>query len=266
MNNKEGEHRQKSPEYYFHKDWFQINQVAENVWAPREPKHEQDVVSYFIEGKGRNIIIEGVGLANIKQALPNSDKPTSAFLSHTHWDHMGGIREFSEIVVFNNPYEINRVKRGWQPREMPGFEPENFLVPLPPTFSADTFYLPGANNFKTVGDEEKINLEDLTILVIYHTPGHTPGSIYFFIEEKGYLFTGDTLYPGPEYLHMRESNPNDYFKSLERLNSILKGKITSIFPAHNAIKASPELLENHILAAKGLLTPHSIEEKEDSFN
>lgn len=267
MTNKEAGNQKSNLEYYFDKkEWFKVEQVEDNVWAIREPKHEQDVVSYFIVGREKNVMIDsGMGLADIKNVLPSTDNPTNLLLSHTHWDHVGGATQFSDISVFDDPYETNRLRIGWRPREMPGFDPGSFLTQVPSDFSSDEFLIPGNPNFRTFKDGEEIELGDLTILVI-HTPGHTPGSTSFFIQETGQLFTGDTLYPGPEYLHMQESNPDDYFKSIENLNNMLKGKITTIFPAHNAIKASPELLDNHVLAAKGLLPPLSIEEKEDWFN
>jgi glyoxylase-like metal-dependent hydrolase (beta-lactamase superfamily II) len=40
-----------------------------------------------------------------------------------------------------------------------------------------------------------MNVGDLRIRTL-HTPGHTPGSISFALEETPLLFTGDTLFPG----------------------------------------------------------------------
>jgi hypothetical protein len=37
-----------------------------------------------------------------------------------------------------------------------------------------------------------------------HTPGHTPGSICFALEETPMLFTGDTLFPGRTRQHQSE--------------------------------------------------------------
>ncbi|PIV09417.1 hypothetical protein COS31_02425 [Candidatus Roizmanbacteria bacterium CG02_land_8_20_14_3_00_36_15] len=65
---------------------------------------------------------------------------------------------------------------------------------------------------------------------IIKTPGHTPDSICLYEKNKHWLFSGDTLYPGPIYLHLKESNLNDYKKSLLKLTKI---KISKIFPAHN---------------------------------
>lgn len=68
------------------------------------------------------------------------------------------------------------------------------------------------------------------VFEIIKTPGHSPDSICLFEMKKSWLFSGDTLYPAPIYLHLKESNLNDYKKSIKKL---LKLKITKIFPAHD---------------------------------
>ena len=42
-------------------------------------------------------------------------------------------------------------------------------------------------------DGEELNLCDVPIKVI-HTPGHTAGSVCFYVEEAGFLIAGDTLF------------------------------------------------------------------------
>jgi glyoxylase-like metal-dependent hydrolase (beta-lactamase superfamily II) len=48
---------------------------------------------------------------------------------------------------------------------------------------------------EVIGDDEIIEVGDLRLRTI-HTPGHTPGSICFAVEDKPLLFSGDTLFPG----------------------------------------------------------------------
>ena len=264
--NKESEKNTNEKEYYFSKDWFEIKQIESSIWALREPKHDENVISYYIKGQKKDILFDtGMGLANIKDALPFPNRNIQVILSHTHWDHMGGVTELDDVSVFNHPYETDRLRKGWNSEEMTGFTLENFFTEVPASFHSDTFSLSGIDKYTTLSDGERIDLGGLTAIVI-HTPGHTPGGISLFIEETGCLFTGDTLYPGPEYLHMNESNPNDYFKSLERLNEQLKGNVNAIFPGHNITQTSVDLLTNHLLAAKGTFKPESIKDGQDVFN
>jgi glyoxylase-like metal-dependent hydrolase (beta-lactamase superfamily II) len=66
---------------------------------------------------------------------------------------------------------------------------------------------------------------------VLHTPGHTPGSVCFFWEQKKQLFSGDTLFQGGEG---RTDLPGgDYaaiVKSLKRLTAM--DSSIAVFPGH----------------------------------
>lgn len=48
---------------------------------------------------------------------------------------------------------------------------------------------------KTVSDSDVLNMAGFSIQVI-HTPGHTKGSVCYYLEKEGILFSGDTLFAG----------------------------------------------------------------------
>jgi glyoxylase-like metal-dependent hydrolase (beta-lactamase superfamily II) len=59
--------------------------------------------------------------------------------------------------------------------------------------SADANMLPSYDLI--LDDDEVLTVGDLRIRTLA-TPGHTPGSICFAVEDTDLLFTGDTLFPG----------------------------------------------------------------------
>jgi glyoxylase-like metal-dependent hydrolase (beta-lactamase superfamily II) len=59
--------------------------------------------------------------------------------------------------------------------------------------SADAGMLPSYDLI--LDDDETLSVGDLRITTLA-TPGHTPGSICFAVEDTNLLFTGDTLFPG----------------------------------------------------------------------
>jgi glyoxylase-like metal-dependent hydrolase (beta-lactamase superfamily II) len=69
---------------------------------------------------------------------------------------------------------------------------------------------------------------------VLHTPGHTPGSVCFFLEQDSLLFSGDTLFQGGEG---RTDLPGgDYpaiVKSIRRLLTLDDN--TAVFPGHENI-------------------------------
>lgn len=251
--------------YYESSKWFEVTHVAERVWAIREPHHYEDVFSYFIKGDTASVLIDtGMGLSDIRRALPEEEQPL-VLLTHTHWDHVGSAVDFNKVKVPDHPFETERLRRGWQPEEMVGFESENFADGYKSQEDlSQTFTIPGKEDALPLSDGEIIDLGGITIRAIM-TPGHTPGSTSYFIPELGYLFTGDTLYPGPEYLHMKESNPTDCEASLAKLLTATKENLQIIFPGHNASTASPDLLKRHYDAMQGLLPVESEKEGEDEF-
>lgn len=255
---------QPNSEYPFGPDWYEITEVALGTTAIREPHHFEDVFSFTKATANGGLVLfdTGMGLANIKNILPMP--PVRTLLTHSHWDHIGGAGLFKNVSILDSQYETSRLRAGWRKDETVGYDEEAFLVKVPSSYDLNQFNIPGIESFETFKDGDVINIDGLHVVVI-HTPGHTPGSVCFFLPQSGELITGDTLYPGPEYLHLAESSVNDYLQSLYRLRSELGNKITAILPGHNQPSAEPDLLNRHIAAFEGSLTPTEIIEGVDEF-
>lgn len=69
------------------------------------------------------------------------------------------------------------------------------------------------------GDSHEIGGVKLSVL---HTPGHTPGSICFLLQEAGesHLFAGDTLFPG---------GPGNTFNNKEAFQTIMRSLDEKLF-------------------------------------
>jgi glyoxylase-like metal-dependent hydrolase (beta-lactamase superfamily II) len=88
---------------------------------------------------------------------------TSVLETHGHWDHIGAVEQVREAGI-----DV------WVRAEDAGMLPSYDHL-----LDDDTVHQVGDLRLRTV-----------------HTPGHTPGSICFALEETPMLFTGDTLFPG----------------------------------------------------------------------
>jgi glyoxylase-like metal-dependent hydrolase (beta-lactamase superfamily II) len=68
-----------------------------------------------------------------------------------------------------------------------------------------------------------------------HTPGHTPGSICFSLENTPMLFTGDTLFPGgPGNTTFEGGNFATIITSIEERLFRVFDDATTIWPGHGA--------------------------------
>lgn len=192
------------------KNWFTIQKIRQHIYAIAEFHHFEKVVSYLVVGKGKAVQFDtGLGKADIGKAVKTITKlPVDVFLTHAHWDHIGGIASFRHISVYNDPFETGQLKM-----DMP---------------------------FHTVEDGQVCRVGGLTIQVI-HTPGHSPGSTSYVLRDLNVLVVGDTLYPGPLYAHLPESNIPSYARSLKKLSRIAKEN-TLILPGHNATSCEYSLL------------------------
>jgi glyoxylase-like metal-dependent hydrolase (beta-lactamase superfamily II) len=89
--------------------------------------------------------------------------------------------------------------------------------------------IPEPDKFLEEGDEIKVGNEKL---IVWHTPGHTPGGISLL--GKGLVFTGDTLFcGGVGRTDLEGGSDEELCKSLERL-LLLPGELL-VYPGHGPI-------------------------------
>lgn len=88
---------------------------------------------------------------------------TSVLETHGHWDHIGAVEQVRDAGI-----DV------WVRSEDAGLLP----------------------NYDHLLDDDTIHQVGELRLRTLHTPGHTPGSICFALENTPLLFTGDTLFPG----------------------------------------------------------------------
>lgn len=153
--------------------------------------------------------------AIIKAAASDDMKISKAFVTHFHPDHIGGslyglqIQGLSELLskldvkIYANKEEVPYMKR---------------MIGL-----ADS-------DIVTVESGNKTDIGDLSVQFI-HTPGHTPGSQCFLVDNK--LVSGDTLFIGGcGRVDLPGSNPEDMYYSLTTKLKKLPDE-TILYPGHN---------------------------------
>lgn len=172
--------------------------------------HPWDANAYLIAGDEPTLIdcgsTEGYEVLkkNLKRLGYAPKDIRKVIATHGHWDHlsaMARLREESDAQLLLHEAEREQVETG------DGERTAAFLYnqPFPPV-KVDAFLYDG--DVLEIGEYR---------LHVYHTPGHSPGSVSFWTEINGLklIIAGDTLWGG---CHPRvRSNLDHWAASLDRL-------------------------------------------------
>lgn len=222
------------------KDWFTIEQVDKNTYIISEYQHWEESHSYLLNGEEYSLLIDtGLGIENIyEQVVKLTDKPIIAVATHIHWDHIGGHKYFPNFYAHEE--EIN-----WLNGEFPlSMEQIKYFVvkdcDLPEGFDADNYELFQGMPTKVLKDNDMIDIGKRKIQVL-HTPGHSPGHMCFYEEDRGYLFTGDLVYIGKLFSNYPTTDPVAYLASIKKVAAL---SVTKVFPAHHELNVPETILSD----------------------
>ncbi|MDD2235945.1 MAG: MBL fold metallo-hydrolase [Kiritimatiellae bacterium] len=142
--------------------------------------------------------------------------PVACLLTHGHMDHVSALAEL--IEAYPCPVYLHPSDAVW------AFTQANQMLPY-----YETPRQPAAH-LLPVSDNQRIPSEFGEIQVI-HTPGHSPGSVCYFLEEHGLLLSGDTLFKGSVgRTDLPGGNPSELARSIKRLKTMPNS--TRIIPGH----------------------------------
>jgi len=222
------------------------------------------------------------GLSRLEEALallgPETFRLRNIFLTHAHVDHAGALAPLIEkfkATAFLGSADIPILEAGVVVKfrsEMDailgryhrlGF-PASVLELLPSHFTLRDFRVPPPGSMTMLHGGEKVRAGKVLLSTIA-VPGHTPGSLCFYLEDERTLFSGDTLLgnitPNPGTILYHEilvsdqirSNPlADFLDSLGRLVSV--GAITA-YPGHGkSINDIGGLINEYLLHHQRRLT------------
>lgn len=180
--------------------------------------------TYFLyrEGGGRAIVVDPADHGgHIYQTLQKNGLQTAAvFLTHGHADHIWGTTDLQQAAQETGPVKVYACEAE---KEILADARTNLSRALgrPYTLEADEY----------LKDGEEIDIAGIGCRVIA-TPGHTIGGCCYYIEEAGFLISGDTLF-------LESTGRTDFATgSMSTLVRSIKEKLfllpedTKVYPGH----------------------------------
>jgi glyoxylase-like metal-dependent hydrolase (beta-lactamase superfamily II) len=224
-------------------DWFEVYVVAPGVFAIHEPRQYEGVTSFLVVGSRRAVLFDsGLGVSSIGDVVGKlTALPVTVLNSHTHFDHVGGNREFTDVRNLDLPFsrasargDVGDALRDYAKDTLAA---DRVCGALPAGVTSRAYAIPAWEAATSVQDGERLDLGGRTVEVL-HTPGHTPDSTCLLDAANGLLFTGDTFYSGEVFLWAPETDVAGYEASIARLVELAPG-LKRLLPAHGPPVAEP---------------------------
>ena len=186
-------------------DVFDRNPYGTNCWLlSAEGSEEAVVVDPGFEPEAVHAMLEAAG-----------KRPAAVLLTHAHFDHAGAAGAFAaDLPVYVHPDDV------------PAFTDYQAWG------GGSAVELDQVRDLRTFVDGDILRLAGLTLEVL-HTPGHTPGSSCFGIEDEVIVLSGDLVFAGTiGRSDFANSDPAAMRRSLIRFLTLPDA--TRVLPGHGA--------------------------------
>lgn len=217
-------------------NWFTIDTIEKDTYIISEYRHWEETHCYLLIGTDRSLLIDtGLGICNIyDEVRPLTDKPITAIATHIHWDHIGGHKYFPDFYA-------HQAELPWLRGEFPlSIETVREMVldrcDPPEDFDVNQYQMFQGEPSRILYGGEKLDLGGRTVQVL-HTPGHSPGHLCFWEENRGDLYTGDLVYLDTLFAYYPSTDPEAYLSSLEAI-AVLPAR--RVLPAHHSMNVPPD--------------------------
>jgi glyoxylase-like metal-dependent hydrolase (beta-lactamase superfamily II) len=247
--------------------WWVRERAGEGITLLTEP-HVHPLLRcnvWHVEGRDTDLVIDtALGLAPLRHLVERElSGGLLAVATHSHSDHIGGLREFAERAAYPAEAEImggpvvtcldstryDDTVLG--PYRDAGYDVPDLFVDAVPPGGLESAIARGepVPPSRLLEEGDIVDLGDRSFEVL-HLPGHSPGSIGLWEQATGILFSGDAVYDGPLLDQLDGSDIDAYLLTMERLRDL---PVTVVHGGHEPSFGRDRLVEicDAYLAAHG---------------
>lgn len=210
-------------------NWYKTIDVGDGVTLIREAHVARWVRCniWHVRGRDRDLIVDtGFGLRPLAEAVARlAERPVIAIATHSHFDHSGGLHQFSHRLCHHAEAPILTAPTLDETLVSAGFVRAETFSALPyKGFDWRDYEVKAAAPTALIDEGDVIDLGDRAFRVL-HLPGHSPGSVGLWEEATKTLFSGDAIYNGEMIDTIYHSDPEVYMATMERLRAIPAEKV-----------------------------------------
>lgn len=248
----------------------EVTEFAPKTWCLSEFKL---VNAFLVEGQERAALIDtGCGIGHLAETVRElTDKPLVILITHGHFDHDGGVKQFPGVPVYLHRADgdlmhqtvvmlkkmmgsddTNMMRKFYITSRAPVRCPEldvNELLKLIPEEPSDPIY-----SYIPMEDGMTFDLGGRVLKVI-HTPGHSAGEVSILDETSRTLFCGDTANQG--IILMRQPDNGDARirecrQTMEKLWSV-EASYDRLGVGHDEVTIDKQIVKDYLDLTTGLL-------------
>lgn len=216
--------------------------IGENIYHIYEPG---GVHTTLIIGSKKALLIDtGYGYGNLRKAVEAlTDLPLIVANTHGHFDHAGGNYEFDSVYINKDELPVyfwymTEVKPVTT-KTLTAGRTDDGMSAIPPDLNIDWYLKQNNRHFEMLENHHVFDLGGRMVEAVF-LPGHTKGSVVFFDDLSGFLFSGDDISPNL-WIQFDHSAPlYDYAAELIKLKKL---PLSGIVASHTAYVMSPRLID-----------------------
>jgi glyoxylase-like metal-dependent hydrolase (beta-lactamase superfamily II) len=187
---------------------------------------------YLVEGSDRDCLIDGGwGLVqDIRTVRPPSAKPLAAVATHSHFDHIGLLHLAAERYGHEAEATVCAAPEPYATQALPYLDGRAVLQGGG-VVEASSIVQKACPLDHLVSDGDGIELGGRR-LTVFHTPGHSPGSLSILDDRTGFLFPADLVHDGHIHDDIPGADRSALLLSHRRLGHVA---FTMACPGHGAM-------------------------------